>query len=98
MVTEQFTIEQIEDTLDHFATIGVGICWKEHLNMVETANIVSFAEVILMEHLMVAKTIETERAIKGALAKALRVYYFTKGNCSARDTPLAGEVIHFDQK
>jgi hypothetical protein len=96
MEPEQFTIEQVENTLDRFANIGVGVCWSRHMSYIKAAETVSFAEVMLMEYLAIPKTLQSDRAIKGALEKGLKVYYAM--NQHARDVPTRSAILHFEQK
>jgi hypothetical protein len=97
MSIPQFTIEQIENSLDRFANIGVGLCWREHMSYRQAAETVSFALVMMLEYLVVPKTIHSERALKGALQKGMKIYYYPT-NFHARDVPTGDAILHFYQK
>lgn len=90
-----YSEEEIEATLNRFATIGAGMHWAAHHDGKFAAESLSFSLSTLMMHLGIPRRTGTERLVKLAIREGMSVYYFSNG--SSRDVPTSYEVFKFQQ-
>ena len=93
----EFSIEQLEDTLDRLANIAAGISWQHDKESSVAFDNMSLVCVALLYHLNVPRTMQTERCVKGAIEKGIKVYYAIapNGKWYARGKPEGIEVVNF---